>query len=136
MVITLMVLIWVTLNGPPRGPQVVKVEGFPELKLADTPLPTPKWEEFLETANDSDDEEGPIPFQDPRYPRRKRFFFGKETIIITTHPKDSCSVTDSYTYRQQNRGGVDLRRSNRVGRVREPRFHLHIPRGTQQTSRY
>ena len=41
MVITLMVLIWVTLNGPPRGPQVVK--GFPRLKLANTPLPTPDW---------------------------------------------------------------------------------------------
>ena len=69
------------------------VEGFPELKLAKTPLPTPDWEEVLETANDSDDQEGPTPVQDPRYPKRKRFFFGNETIIITTHPKDSCSVT-------------------------------------------
>ena len=66
MVITLMILIWVTLNGPPRGPQVI--EGFPELKLTNTLV------------------------QDPRFPRRKRSFFKKE-IIVTTHPKDSCSVT-------------------------------------------
>ena len=64
--ITLMIFIWVTLNGPPRGPQVT--QGFPELKLTNTPG------------------------QDPSSPRRRRSFFKKE-IVVTTHPKDSFSVT-------------------------------------------
>ena len=66
MVITLMILIWIILNDPPRGPQVI--EGFPELKLTNTPV------------------------RIPRFPRRERSLFKKE-IIVTTHPKDSCSVT-------------------------------------------